>query len=254
MTTDTTQLTRQRPHLAAPLALYAKWQDFHRQLTPLLRHGAGDNAATGKAYPPQLAGPVIELFATTFGLAETALAPLAKALLDGEVDFLQLPLHREAPPQEGEDAEDLDKVLFFLGRSHLLELRHSAPGDGQEWRDGRCPLCSARAALSTIVEGPRRLLHCSWCATSGPFRYLGCPSCGTTDSEKLGTIFCDEEPGYRVSTCDNCHSYVKVAEEAAVATIGLDLADLVSLPLDIIAQGKGYRRLAPNPIGLVKIS
>ena len=32
------------------------------------------------------------------------------------------------------------------------------------------------------------------------------------------------------------------------------LADLASLPLDIVAQGKGFARTAPNPIGLKKIT
>jgi formate dehydrogenase maturation protein FdhE len=33
----------------------------------------------------------------------------------------------------------------------------------------------------------------------------------------------------------------------------VDLADLASLPLDIVAQGKGYSRPTPNPISLKKI-
>jgi len=33
-----------------------------------------------------------------------------------------------------------------------------------------------------------------------------------------------------------------------------DLADLISLPLDIVIQEKGYKRSSPNPIGMVKMS
>ena len=63
----------------------------------------------------------------------------------------------------------------------------------------------------------------------------------------------DDEPGFRVVTCDECQTYVKVLEYPVLKEMGFDLADLASLPLDIIAQEKGYVRLAPNPISLKKM-
>jgi formate dehydrogenase maturation protein FdhE len=33
-----------------------------------------------------------------------------------------------------------------------------------------------------------------------------------------------------------------------------DLADLISLPLDIVVQEKGYKRPSPNAIGMVRMS
>jgi formate dehydrogenase maturation protein FdhE len=32
-----------------------------------------------------------------------------------------------------------------------------------------------------------------------------------------------------------------------------DIADLISLPLDFVAQEKKYVRLSPNPIGLMRM-
>jgi formate dehydrogenase maturation protein FdhE len=42
-------------------------------------------------------------------------------------------------------------------------------------------------------------------------------------------------------------------ENPVVKEMGLDLGDMASLPLDIVAQEKGYTRAAPNPIGLKKM-
>jgi formate dehydrogenase maturation protein FdhE len=33
-----------------------------------------------------------------------------------------------------------------------------------------------------------------------------------------------------------------------------DLADLVSLPLDMVIQQKGYKRRSPNPLGMMNMS
>ncbi len=42
-------------------------------------------------------------------------------------------------------------------------------------------------------------------------------------------------------------------EHPVLNEMGIDLADMASLPLDIVAQGKGYVRMAPNPISLKKM-
>ena len=47
-----------------------------------------------------------------------------------------------------------------------------------------------------------------------------------------------------------CRSYVKIVESSILDEMTLDLADMASLPLDLVAQAKGYVRMAPNPIAL----
>jgi FdhE protein len=97
-------------------------------------------------------------------------------------------------------------------------------------------------------------MHCSYCGNVGPYAFTGCPICRTTDASKLGTLIPEEgEEGFRVVTCDACNSYVKTVEAGGFKGLSPDLADLVSLPLDIVAQEKGYIRHAPNPIGLTKM-
>jgi FdhE protein len=255
MTIDIQALVQQRPHLKDPLALYAKWQRFHSEAENLLpKERSALSAADAKAYPREIAGRIFQLFAEVFDLPEDAFSQLSQALENGEIDFMRLPLE-ELPPLLTLPCgdEELGKILFLFSRPYFLALRQAFPLNGSEWANGRCPLCSAQAALSTIVEGPKRLLHCSFCGTSGPYRFIGCPNCGTIDTEKLNTIVSDDEPGFSVSTCDACHGYVKVSENSILAEMTLDLADLASLPLDIIAQEKGYARKAPNPISLKKM-
>lgn len=251
MTIDIQALVEQRPHLKDPLELYAGWQRFQNKMSQLLRQeGSSLSPSDSRAYPRDSVGPAMQLFASIFDLPGEELAPLGQALEDGNIDFMRLPLD-EIPDLSLPYAErELASILFLLGRPYFLALREACLLDGRQWEDGRCPLCSARPALTSIAEGPRRRLHCSYCGTVGPYRFMGCPNCGSTDTTKLSTLVPEGEPGFRVVTCDACRTYVKVMEGSLLDEMTADLADMASLPLDIVAQEKGYVRRAPNPIGL----
>ena len=255
MTIDIQTLIDQRPHLKNPLELYAKWQRFHQEANELLpKVRSAMSPEDSKAYPRDSAGLVCQLFVSIFDLPGEEFEPLARLLEDGDIDFMRLPLDELPALSPPFAEEELATILFLLSRPYFLALRETFPLDGSQWEDGRCPLCSARPALASILEGPKRRLHCSFCGTSGPSpRFIGCPNCGTTDAAKLNTIMSEDEPGFRIATCDECQAYVKIVESPVLNEMGVDLADLASLPLDIVAQEKGYGRMAPNPIGLKKM-
>ncbi len=256
MTIDIPTLIEQRPHLKDPLEFYARWQQFQQEVAVLLPEDGEDmSAADARAYPKQASAAVFRLFLETFDLPEEELAPLGRALEQGELDFMQLPLG-DAPMKAAEPFTDEEwaSLLFLLSRPYFLALRERFVLDGSIWEDGRCPLCSARATLVSIVDGPQRRLQCSFCGTSGPYsRFIGCLHCGSENIDKLNTLMSDDEPGFRVATCDECKTYVKVVEDSALQKMTFDLADLASLPLDLVAQGQGFSRQAPNPIGLKKM-
>lgn len=255
MTTDIQALIEKRPHLKDPLELYTKWQAFHKQAMELLpKVRSKMSAEDAKAYPREIANTVFQLFVSSFNLPAEELQPIQTALANGEIDFMRMPLG-EIPdfPSLAIPEDELAGMFFLLSRSYFLALRETFPLDGNQWENGRCPLCSARASLTSVVEGPKRNLHCSFCGTTGPYRFIGCPNCETIDTTKLKTILSDDEPGFRVVTCDECQTYVKVVEAPILKEMTLDLADMASLPLDIVAQGKGFVRLAPNPISLKKM-
>lgn len=255
MTIDIQALIDQRPHLKDPLELYGKCLRFEQEAAKLLAEKKqADTPEQAGAYPPEQAGAIVQQFAAIFGLPGEAIEPLCRLLEDDQLDFMQLPIggipelaSLSYSPQE------LAGILFLLARPYFLALKETFQFDGSQWQDGRCPLCSAQPALTSVIEGPKRTLHCSFCGTSGPYRFIGCPSCGTVDAAKLNTILSEDEPGFRVVTCDECHSYVKVMESSVLQDMTIDLADMASLPLDIVAQEKGYRRQAPNPISLKDI-
>ncbi len=255
MTIDIQALIEKRPHLKDPLELYAKGLRFYHEATELLpKVRSAISAEDSQAYPRASARAVFQLFVSIFDLPGEELEPLCQALEEGKIDFMQLPQGKipsfsNLPYTE----EELAGLLFLFSRPYFLGLRETFPLDGNQWENGRCPLCSAHAALTSVVEGPKRNLHCSFCGTSGPYRFIGCPNCETVDSAKLNTIMTEDEPGFRVVTCDECQTYVKVMEHPVLNEMGGDLADMASLPLDIVAQGKGYVRMAPNPISLQKM-
>lgn len=255
MTVDIQALIEQRSHLKYPLELYAKWQRFHREAGELLpKAGTIISPEDAKAYPQKNAGAVFRLFVSIFDLSGEDFEPLCRALEAGEIDFMRFPLDEFPAFSSLACSEDeLTSILFLLSRPYFTALRETYPLDGSQWENGRCPLCSARAALSSIVEGPLRRLHCSFCGTSGPYRFIGCPNCETVDAAQLNTIMSEDEPGFRIATCDECRTYIKVVESSVLKEMTLDLADIVSLPLDIVAQEKGFLRPAPNPISLKKM-
>ncbi len=57
-----------------------------------------------------------------------------------------------------------------------------------------------------------------------------------------------------MDTCDLCGSYTKTVDGALISRFSPEIADLISLPLDIIVQEKGYVRRSPNPIGMRTIT
>lgn len=255
MTIDVQTLIEQRPHLKEPLQLYARWQHFQEYLSQHLpKERPAVTSAGTNGYPLAQTGEFFDRFTAMFDLPAEGFAPLRALLVDGRIDFLRLSVG-EVPQIDGLDcpAEDLAKVLFLFARPYFQALRMNYPLDGGTWEGGRCPLCSAQAALTSITEGPKRQLHCSWCGTVGSYRYIGCPTCGSEEAVQFTTIEAEGEPGYRVLACSSCNSYLKAVEGPVLKKMGPDLADLVSLPLDIVAQEKGLRRVVPNPIALSKM-
>jgi FdhE protein len=120
--------------------------------------------------------------------------------------------------------------------------------------EGRCSLCGARPALLSFSPGGLYRQYCSFCGTKERYDVVGCPVCHNKDAALLNTFFVKKEKGFTIRACDSCKSYVKTVDEKLLGRMTPDLADLVSLPLDLVVQEKGYKRPSPNPIGMVRMS
>ncbi len=244
------EIIAEKPHLAEPFRVYERVQRFIDAVRSLgLPQDTEQNA-----YPPEFAALVINRFSSVLELPEGSLSPLCQALELREIDFTRLPL-LEVPAFSLPYAEDdLSTILFLISKPFFVG-RHEACGiDDLYWEGGRCPLCNAQPALALLAGNRRRMLYCSFCGTTGSFKRVQCPVCLNLNTAQLHSYTFTGEEDYSVQICDVCRSYVKTVAGSTMSRIAPDIADLISLPLDILIQQKGYRRRSPNPIGLMKMS
>jgi len=241
------ELIKQKPHLADPLRFYRKavgFMDAAQEITT-----AGRSSET--AYAPAIAARIVDILSHALELPEGALSPFRHALELGEIDFTRLPL-REVPAFSLPYAEeDLTMILFLVSRPFFLALGKAWNRNGTLWEDGKCPVCHAQPSLSSLTRDGRMQLYCSFCGAAGHFPRARCPACLNQDLAQLHSFTFTGEEGFSVQTCDACKSYVKQVKPEELSRFGPDLADLMSLPLDMVIQGKGYSRRSPNPIGMI---
>ncbi len=243
-------LISKKPHLADPLRFYAKVNQFLAGVKDLSIPPEPGQVA----YPPGLVTRITDSLSAAIDLPEGALSPLRQALETGDLDFTRLPLG-ELPSFSLPYAEDdLGMLLFLVSRPYFAAKRGANGPVNQMWDEGKCPVCSARPALSSLSPKGGRQLHCSYCGTTGDAPRDQCPVCRTIDPGGLKTYAFKGEEGFSVLACDACKSYAKTVDADLLARIGPDLADLVSLPLDMVMQQKGFKRHAPNPLGMMTMS
>ncbi len=242
------EIIRKKPHLADPLRFYEKALRFFDSVRGL---ALGPRRA---AYAPEVVSQIFDRFSSVIDLPGGSLDPLKHAMELGEIDFQRLPLS-EVPAFSLPYAEDdLAMLLFLISRPYFFGLREARRLDDRMWEEGKCPVCSARPSIAWIGEDGRRRVSCSYCGTSGFAGRTGCLICLTVDAAKQNILAFDQEEGFKINTCDLCLSYVKTVDAGMLARMTPDIADLVSLPLDVVVQEKGYARRSPNPLGMRKMS
>ncbi len=239
-----------KPHLADPLLFYAKVMRFLADVKDLSVAPEPGQVA----YPPGLSARVAKSLSAAIDLPEGALSPLQEALEVGDIDFTRLPLG-ELPSFSLPYAEDdLSMLLYLVSKPYFLARRDAGGRDGETWKEGKCPVCSARPTISSYPKEGARQVYCSFCGNVGGVPRAQCPACLNANCGDLKTLMFKGEEGFSVLLCDSCRSYIKTVDADILTRIGPDLADLMSLPLDIVIQRKGFKRRSPNPLGMVKMS
>jgi len=140
-------------------------------------------------------------------------------------------------------------ILRVLGQMAALPLlQASGRGLASElpatWWEGYCPLCGAWPVVAeyTGLERKRRL-RCGRCGTGWAIPLLRCVFCDETDHEKLGYLTPDGEQTRRVEVCNTCKGYLKATTTIRpLAAWAILLDDLTTVPLDVAALERGYRR------------
>jgi FdhE protein len=118
-----------------------------------------------------------------------------------------------------------------------------------DWQQGFCPICGAWPTVAELrgLERGRRL-RCGWCAADWALPWLWCPFCGERRHERLGALVPQGRPDSRkIETCRECRGYLKTLTTLEPMTpLGVLLADLETVELDLVARERGWSR-PPGP-------
>lgn len=145
----------------------------------------------------------------------------------------------------------LDSIALLAQVASMPILRSASRAlsarQASAWQRGYCPVCGAWPSLVEIrgLERERRL-RCGSCSADWPLPLLRCAFCSEGDHAKVGSLLASgEEHLRRVETCESCRGYLKALTTFdALDMRALLLADVNSVPLDLVAHDRGYARPA----------
>ena len=162
------------------------------------------------------------------------------------------PAEEEALEKEekmsGENDEHLDLVDLFIEESLRPELeviaeRYDAHVEKSGWTEGYCPICGKEPKIGEIREREdgRRYLFCHQCGYKWHFCRIKCPFCGNEEQHSLAYFAVEGEESHRVDVCNKCRRYIKIVElSKSSEDVNLDVEDIATLHLDMLAYEEGY--------------
>jgi FdhE protein len=141
-------------------------------------------------------------------------------------------------------------ALRVLGQMAALPLLHAcARGLASEvpatWWEGYCPLCGAWPVVAEYAGLERkRQLRCGRCGTGWAIPLLRCVFCDETEHGNLGYLTPEAgEQTRKIEVCHTCKGYMKgFTTVRGLAPWAILLDDLTTVPLDVAALERGYRR------------
>ncbi len=181
-------------------------------------------------------------------------AELAREIREGTVDFKEMLLNAFYGNYEGEeeaegdvDDESFDLVDMFLEEClrPALEAVVEKYGDmiaKYEWDEGYCPICGKEPKIGEIKEEEgMRYLFCNQCGIEWPYQRIKCPFCGNEEQQTLAYFTVEDDERYRVDVCNECKRYIKIVDFRQMKEeANLDVEDIATLHLDILANEEGY--------------
>lgn len=175
---------------------------------------------------------------------------LGSQILSGEVDFEGL-LRGSFDPGENYSDEpqddSFDLIDLFLEECLRPDLELVAEKYGplvraEGWSEGYCPICGREPKIGEIKdEEEDRHLFCYQCGFQWSFDPGRCPFCGNEEQQSLAYFTIEDEERYRVDVCNACKRYIKVVDSRdSEGEPDLDVEDIATLHLDIMASEEGY--------------
>lgn len=148
----------------------------------------------------------------------------------------------------GEDDEiAFDILRFFVEESlrpalEVIVERYGPRIRKKKWDEGYCPVCGREPKIGKLMnEGNKRVLFCNQCGYEWRFKKEKCPFCGNEDKDELAYFIVEDEERYRVDVCNYCKRYVKSVDVSVAGEgINMDVEDIATLHLDILANEEGY--------------
>ncbi len=240
------EIIKEKPHLQSPLELYMKIKELTEQCKKERERMKLDSDVS-------LIDIVLKNFSTAFQIPYESISFLKDEILKSGKNIIKEPSSLWSLQIQSEELskEEVDRMLFILSKPFFVFLRR----DGQQasfMETGKCPICGTESSLSMITENNEKIMICPLCEHGGSFFRIGCPYCFNKDSSKIELLLDEEE--IRVELCLECNTYIKSFKENHYMKYRDPfLIDLVSLPLDIVVQKRGYIRRSPNIVGLRRI-
>jgi len=143
------------------------------------------------------------------------------------------------------DLKLLQFLVFYSLKPSLKETAEKTKGKlkNANWTKGYCPVCGHYPHMASLRKNGKKYVKCSFCGHEWSIERIYCPFCDNKDHEKLSYIKADGEDGYQVYLCDKCKRYLKTVDERTIENVvDLDLEDIATLHLDMLAQKKGYQK------------
>jgi FdhE protein len=153
---------------------------------------------------------------------------MARKIRDGEIRFNDL-IHESFNPPPFEDEE-------------ALRDEEEAAVRKADWVEGYCPVCGREPKIGEIRdEEGSRYLFCNQCGFDWSYLRIKCPFCGNEEQQSLAYFTIEGDERYRVDVCNECKRYIKIVDfREAKRKADLDVEDIATLHLDMLANDEGY--------------
>lgn len=149
----------------------------------------------------------------------------------------------EVKPEASRDAGLLERAV-----AQPLAEREAAVSASEP--QVTCPGCGGRPVVGVLREqahGARRSLICGRCSLEWDYPRVTCAACGKGEPE----IYTAEQiANVRLEVCRDCRVYLKTVDLSRNALAVPIVDEIASIPLDLWAQERGYRKLEVNLLGL----
>ncbi|MDZ4165454.1 MAG: formate dehydrogenase accessory protein FdhE [Smithellaceae bacterium] len=177
---------------------------------------------------------------------------LSRGIISGTIDFEQLlrdtfRLETEDEPEEDDSVISFELIDLLLEECLRPELELVTEKYGVlirslDWAEGYCPICGREPKIGEIKDDDEtRHLFCYQCGFKWTFDPVKCPFCGNEDYQSLAYFTIEGEERYRVDVCNSCNRYIKMVDfRDSADLVNLDVEDIATLHLDILAYEEGY--------------